>query len=92
MKRQETLRQVRKIKKAREERDNPKLSGSEKSNASSFITEEHSSDESGSSNASILKRRIESHLEKYRYKTVEARYLSQINKPTKDLDDYFINL
>ena len=40
-----------------------------------------------------LKRRIENHLDMYRYKNVEPRYLNtSTDKQTKDLNEYFVNL
>ena len=40
-----------------------------------------------------LKRRIENHLDMYRYKNVEPRYLNtSADKQTKDLNEYFVNL
>ena len=42
--------------------------------------------------ANDLKTRIDNLNAMYRYKNVEPRYMSTKDRPTKDLDDYFINL
>lgn len=56
----------------------------------SLSDDSYFSDESAENGS--LKRRIDAHLDKYRYEGIESRYLSQAKHPTRELDEYFVNL